>query len=279
MFDPKDMYKWKAPKIEELVMKDVTDFVAKLDDAKATITLYAEEWYPLKCFDTESQWHKWYVEPYGKTKRRIYAFINRDVGSGYMVRPKIHALPKNLPATYDDHEITEKSVLNMVSCDKDLALYYYDMFVRELGMVMAQSYYLFTIDGQVAGTVGFDTRELTMHRKPIIYETFGLSITSERYQRLNRLLMRYITGMEFSNQLMRKWIPPQLFLPHAKYLQTTCLSKYMEVKVNRGLLKLISRKKLPNGRYHLVYKTKLHNEPMKQIVSDWVKKHSEYRRA
>jgi len=278
MYDPQGKYEWAEPTIPEIVMEDVSAFVDTLYGRGACINIYSEEWYPLSILESED-WYKLYVEPYGKTKRWIYVLTNREPDMNFTTRgiPVKKTIAKP-PKVYDDHEITMDTKISMVQTSSDVALYFYDLFVRELGMVKASGYYLFCLDGQVVGTCGFDIRDLMIRRTGVVYETFGLTMTSLRYQRVNRLLMRYITGQEFINQFTMENLPDGVFLPPIGILQTTCLSKYPEVKTNRGILKLIKREKFKgtSGKFHLIYRAKIHQMTQEEILKEWIGKHAKY---
>ncbi len=277
MFDPKGKYSWADPSgVVELTFKEIAPFVDELFEKTCTATIYVEEWYPIDSWQ-DGKWFVHYAEPYGKTLRYIHIAVNKAdiVDVPLMARPKITYLPGKVPPVYNDEEITAGSVIEFVPCKREVALYFYDLFVRELGMTQAESYYLFMVDGRVAGTVGLFLSNYIVQRKPILHETFGLSPTSQRYLRLNRLLMRYLTSKEFARQV-ETTLTDSLFLPDLEVLQTTCLSKYPEVKVNRGILKLVRREKQPNGRFKLIYRSDFHDMTMKEVVAEWLKKHAKY---
>lgn len=278
MYDPKGHYEWDEPNIPELNLEDVAEFIDGLVEIKCQFALGCQESYPISCFDDDSPWHKWFVEPLGKAGTKWYAFGNREIDHTFLQRPPLKGLPSKIMKIYDDHEITEDSVIGMKFVTKELALYYYDLFVRDLGMSAASEYYLFVIDGQVAGTCGFDDREILMHRSHILYQTFGLTLTSTRYARLSRLMNRYVTSSEFINQFSDMFIPDKSFVNRPTVMQTTALSKNPVLMAYRGIFKKISMKTLKNGRYHLIYQGKIHDKTMSEVMAEWVKKHSAHSR-
>ena len=89
--------------------------------------------------------------------------------------------------------------------------------------------------------------------------------------------MMTITCQEFMDEFIFD-VNPSLMPTKPLYIQTTCLTKYPEAKKNRGILKLIGREQLPNGRYHLVYRTPIHQKTYAQVVQEWVTKHAKYGR-
>lgn len=275
MFDPKGHFVWPVPMIPELDPKKAGEYLDKLPAKKALVCVFATEGHALK--EIPEGWLKHYTELNEKTKKRTYVLINDKLKYGVLNRRKFYKIPKKLMPVYDDHEITSESKVQLIKTDRDTALYYYDLFVRELGMVNAEVFYLFCVDGRVAGTCGFHRSEWIMKRSPILYETFGLSITCQRYARIGRLLMMAITCQEFLDEFILD-VNPSLMATTITDLQTTCLTKYPEAKKNRGILKLIHREQLPNGRYHLVYKTPIHQRGYQECLDEWMKKHSTFGR-
>ncbi len=275
LFNPRGHYIWNDPLITELDPKKAETYINTLLTKPALICVYATEGHALK--EVLDGWYKHYTELNVKTKKRTYVLLNEKFGEGVLNRRKFHSPPKRLLPVFDDHEITAESKISLVKTDRDTALYYYDLFVRELGMVDAQVFYLFCVDGQVAGTCGFHRQEWIVKRTPIVYETFGLSITCERYARMGRLLMMSITCQEFIDEFVVD-VDTSLMPTPLTHLKTMCLTKYPEAKKNRGILKLIHREQMPNGRYYLVYLTPIWQRGYKDCLNLWLQKHAEYRR-
>ena len=270
-------FKWNEPSFPPIKAKEVGPFVAALTNASACALLYIPEG---AAYDDlpAAQWAALYAELNAKTMKRTYLLSNRESQVSVTNRRKFRREPENIPPVYDDHEITEDCKISFVKTDMDTSLYFYDLFVRDLGMVKAEVYYVFCIDGQVAGALGFDIRTYITTRQPRLYETFGLSIMSERYARIGRLLMAAMCSQEFVSQFMRDNCGKDLLLPPLEEIQTTCLTKYHEAKKNRGILKLVGREEMDNGRFHLVYRTPVHKTDFKECLAAWLKKHAGYGR-
>lgn len=277
MFASHGAFTWNEPAIPELVIKDIGPFIGGLVDAKATAMIFATEGHAIDD-RPEGSWASIYVELNSKTMMRTYLLSNKASDVLVAKRRKFQVTPANVPAVYDDHEITEDCEISFVKTTLDMSLYFYDLFVRDLGMVKAEAYYLFCLDGQVAGACGFDVRTYLTTRQPRLYETFGLSITSEKYARMGRLLMAALCSQQFVTQFTQEHCAKDLLLPPIQEIQTTCLTKYHEAKKNRGILKLIKREKMPNGRFHLIYRTPVHQTTFKEVVAAWLKKHAKYGR-
>lgn len=276
MFDPAGIFKWNEPEIPQIAPDDVADFIDEVGEkAVSRVLFFGTKDAEIKRAPKDD-WHAIYQEFIPKTGHDHILYVNAEVEETYLKRPKIKALPSKVLPVYDDHEITAESKVEFIQCDELLAHYYYDLFVRELGTVNSETYYLFLIDGQVAGTCGFHGSDLLRRNSGVLHEIFGLTMTSQRYQRINRLLMMLLISTQFRDQICTE--RPELvnFLEKPRQFQTTCLSKYPEVKINRGLLKLVGRKQLPSGRFHLVYRTEFHKMDFQESLETWIKKHSKY---
>ena len=273
-----EAFTWSRPPGIELKEKETKE--VQIGDAHACILLYGTEGNVINDLaEAETGgWEAMYAELNVKKMTRTYFLCNRESRVAMANRRKLRTVPENLPPIYDDHEITAETEIGFVKVDRDTALYFYDLFVKELGMVDAEVFYLFCIDGQVAGALGLDSNHYRMRRIPKIYQTFVLSLTSERYARLGRLLIAGICSQQFIDQFAGEHCPKDLMLPPIAEIQTTCLTKFHEAKKNRGLMKLISREKLDNGRFQLIYRTKVHPTTYRDVVATWFKKHVNFKR-
>ncbi len=276
-FDPKGLYKWALPSIPKWNPKATTALLGSLADSAATVLTVVSETGDYKGIPG-GEWERIYVDDKLKGNKRTYVLSTRKSSVRVMMKRKHAEVPDGMPATYDDHEITAESKVEFIKVRPEVSLYFYDLFVRELGAVKAETYYVFCIDGQVAGALGFFRREYVVKRNPKLYETFGLNITSQRYARLGRLLMKAMCSQEFITQFEIETNPDKLMLPPLTSLRTTCLTKYPEAKKNRGILKLTERKQLENGRYYLIYDTAIHQITIQEVLDEWILKHSGYGR-
>jgi len=165
-----------------------------------------------------------------------------------------------------DHAISVDSTVEFRAVGEDMADYYRDLFVHRLGTTRASWNLVLLIDGFVAGIVGFG-----LIRRPanVDYhwpeEVYGMTQTYERYN-LNKLLMMLITSGEFNKELRGFGID-------VHGIKTTCLSQYPELKINRGILKLISRKH-KQGMYILRYEAALRDDNYPEVIAKWLKRES-----
>ena len=74
-------------------------------------------------------------------------------------------------------------------------------------------------------------------------------------------------------------VSPKLILPRPRGIQTTSITVHEEGKTDRGALKVVSREKLEDGRFRIIYRGYFRDDSFADVVSDWLKKHGERRRA
>ena len=272
---PEDDFAWADPGVKPPKRDDVLPFVeSELAGANACAAAYLSE----KTHPYAGPWEPIYIQQEGQHLERTYVFANRHSKSASLKVDKRRSIPENPPSIYDDHEITADTKISFVHSDMDTSLYFYDLFVKDLAITRTQIYYLFCIDGQVAGALGLDVQHHCSRNDPVFYITFGLTMTSPRYARIGRLFMASAVTRQFTDQIERECFKKDLLLPQVEDVQTTCLSKFPEVKKNRSILKMVQRTRLPNGRFHLVYRTKIHEKTFGDVLAAWLAKHAKFGR-
>lgn len=142
-----------------------------------------------------------------------------------------------------------------------------------MGAATSEQHLAMLVDGYVCGIVGMHLSDLFRGREKIdghlyVEETYGFNVASYRYPRLNRLLMMLITTRQFLSPLAAN-----IYEPYG--LATTCLTQYPDLKINRGILKLVSREKLKNGMFKLRYATPAKDKTYQEVVQEWLQKHSQ----
>lgn len=183
--------------------------------------------------------------------------------------------PYAAPIFGDNDQMTNESKIRFVSVATEVGLYYRDLFAHRLGSTAAEQYYLMLVDGKVHSTVGFMFNQMMRMTCSHAFENFGFSAPSNRYPRMNRLLMLAITSKD-----MVKFVHDTASKKNRLYtfdaLKTTCLSRYRTVKLNNGILKLLSREKMKNGLYKLSYMTPMQDRSWQECVQLFLKQEHEY---
>ena len=104
---------------------------------------------------------------------------------------------------------------------------------------------------------------------------FGITRSSERYHRLGKLFMLLLTSGEMKKRLCDIL---KLWLHEPRGIQTTSITVHEEGKTDRGALKVVSREKLKDGRFRIIYRGDFRDDSFADVVVDWLKKHGERRR-
>jgi hypothetical protein len=180
----------------------------------------------------------------------------------------------------DDDLITPQTRIDFVPVKREVGLYYRDLFAHRLGGTDAEGFVLMLLDGKVFGSVGLFFRQVRLGKRYgwqapdddrlFVFETYGLNASSSRYPRLNRLLMMAITCEEFKHVVKSM---SRFGLTEPAGLTTACIAQHPEVKINRGILKLVQRERQPDGRYHLVYACPWRPGTYRDQLHAWLSKH------
>jgi hypothetical protein len=175
---------------------------------------------------------------------------------------------------YHDQEITPESVISFMHTDRETALYYRDLFVHRLGTTDADVFYLMLIDGRVVTACGMVFRDIYRQTTDYVGESFGISITSQRYKRLGKLFMLCLTCSEFQRFIENH----NALRANIAGIQTTSITQHEEGKTDRSVMKMVSRTKLPNGFFRLVYRADFVKASYHERLMLWLPKWGETQR-
>jgi hypothetical protein len=260
--------KWHEPAIPEFSPNDFPLLLEKLGPAKCHAFLCRrcewEERIPVN-------WTKVYGKP--DEKRALWIVANRSMQS-YAENDTGFGNARKLPI-YDDHEITPASKFHVIMVGLPTALYYRDLFVHRLGATTADRGFLLLVDGQVMTAFGIFIQDFLQFRMQYLPEMFGITRSSRRYKRLGKLFMLLLTSGEMKKRLCDIL---KLWLHEPRGIQTTSITIHEEGKTDRGALKVVSREKLDDGRFRIVYRADFRDDSFADVVADWLKKHGERRR-
>jgi hypothetical protein len=262
--------KWSEPSIPEFDPERFSELCATLGESRCAAMLCRRgEWQEA----VPAPWRRVYGRPEDREKA-LWILSNRAMQSyaenqaGY---PDVRKLP-----IYDDHEITPESKFTILMAGMPTVLYYRDLFVHRLGATTADRGFLVLVDGQVMTAFGIFIQDFLQFRAQYLLEMFGITRSSQRYQRLGKLFMLLLTSGEMKKRLcdlMRLWLHEPLGI------QTTSITAINpEGKTDRSALKLQSREKLPDNRYRLVYRAEFRQDSFAEVVADWLKKHGKRRK-
>ena len=261
--------KWNEPAIPQFDPKRFPEIMERLGEAKCAALLCRRgEWEE----EVPPPWKRAFGRPESKDKalwiianRSMLAHAENKTGFG-----NVRKLP-----IYDDHEITSTSKFQVIMVGLPTALYYRDLFVHRLGATTADRGFLLLVDGQVMTSFGIFIQDFLQFRTQYLPEMFGITRSSKRYHRLGKLFMLLLTSGEMKKRLcdiLRLW------LHEPAGIQTTSITIHEEGKTDRGALKMVSRETLDDGRFRIIYRGDFRDDSFADVVTGWLKKHSERRR-
>jgi hypothetical protein len=260
--------KWNEPGIPEFDPKTFSVLTEKLGSAKCHAFLCRRcEWSE----EILAPWKKVFGKP--DDHRALWIIANHPMDARAVNQTGFGEV-KRLPI-YDDHEITPSSRFHVIMVGLPTALYYRDLFVHRLGATTADRGFLLLVDGQVMTAFGIFIQDFLQFRVQYLPEMFGITRSSKRYHRLGKLFMLLLTSGEMKKRLCDIL---KLWLHEPRGIQTTSITVHEEGKTDRGALKLVSRDKLDDGRFRIVYRQDFRDDSFSDVVDAWLKKHGEHRR-
>jgi len=198
-----------------------------------------------------------------------YVIANRDPGQR-LVKVRKRPGPASTWPVYADQEITPGSVIGFAMVDKDTALHYRDVFAHRLaGSTVSEKYYLCLVDGRVISVLGLHFRDFVQGKTPYISETFGLSVTSQRYARLGKLMMLALTSRAML-AFLQHTSPGMLSARRPAGVATSSPTLHEEGKGSgRGVMRQVRRDPRPGGGFNLRYEAPWRDDTWADVIRIW----------
>lgn len=255
--------KWIGDLLEQTCIKDNEQNYAKYLRGKRPVII--------RRFRKVGASEKKYIV-YAESKRNKFDYLLSNI----KIKIKYVRLNKSIPVnpgTYkiftDEDLITGKSVPFLKIINKNVALYYRDLFNRGMGPTRAERYVGFFIDGKLVGVSGFFVDKYLRNNSNYVFEQFGFSVRTKIYPRMNKLHMMVLTSQETAQMLKDS---NNTINKRPEYFSTVCITKHHEQKGNRGILKLIEREQMENGLFHIKYETKFYSENWQERMIQFLRK-------
>lgn len=196
---------------------------------------------------------------------------NRDTGDrrAFVSGPRPKS-PKAFPI-HEDEEITAASELRFVEVTRDTACYYRDLFVHRLGSSVSETHYLLLVDGRVVASLGFHMSDFRTGRSDHVVETFDVVRSSERYAKLNKLVLLARSSGDFKRLLLAG--PCRRILREPLGVRTTVITPHPEDKAQRGIARMTRREKRPDGTHVLQYRAEFRDDAWPEVVADWARRY------
>lgn len=207
------------------------------------------------------------------TQVKVYLYSNIDDEGTKLVRRKTAPAESKHVRLSDDDEITEDSVLGVHQISSVEADYVRQVYASvEVGQAPAQYCYAVTVDGKLIGILMFQDYGKANFMKDgqpmdIVYMMADITISSERYKRLSKLVLMASCSVELKDMLENRCIK------QIEYIMTTAFSNNPVSMKYRGLFKMYSRKE-EGGLFKLNYYAPADKFTLKEALKQWLKKYN-----
>lgn len=206
----------------------------------------------------------------------VYLTANREeeaefLGNGkVIVRPNESKMsPLECSVIPSDHEITEKSKIELLQAEPQHTQYYRSIWTHNFVGSMAQINMVMLIDRYVAGVFGY---QLAIGGQLFddIQLTYAIKAPTE--YRLGKLLT-----MIACNKETLKTVLSDYHFSRIRGIQTTNMTRYPESKEMRGVMKLAHREKGILG-YKLIYKSELKDRSAEEALTEFLQKEETWKK-
>jgi hypothetical protein len=273
MFAPIEAHiKWRNPAIHEFDPDAGIPRIFTEAQQSASLVL----WYRYKTVTADEKPYVVFGHQY-RMDRVDFSLANRpeECERDISLRPLTKVTPGTWAQFSPQHEIHPNSVVQAHCVSRAISLYYRELWAHKLGIVRSEDYFVLTVDGRVFAATGFHVSG-ALGRKDrklgrTVFEDFGFNAPS-RYKRLNTLLMLCLTCQQFRSVMMAAERCKMLAYSGEFTFATTCIADVPEIKANRGILKIISRDRLANGKFRILYHTPFHPGSFSEMVKKWLAK-------
>lgn len=178
----------------------------------------------------------------------------------------------NIPAKYKlarERRVTADTDLRVIPESKEVASYYRDLFIHNLGHLNAERYKVLLVDGELMSTVGLHLQNLRAggSMQGVAKLRFAMTVRNSFHPKLHKLaLMCVVSSWFWSDELSD--IEP---LPVS--VQTTMLTKHPEVKTARGIMELKGREFDKQAQLNkLTYYADIIVRTPKETIEAWIGK-------
>lgn len=268
-----DAFSWDEPKVDQFDEEDYGALMRYLADGPRTLLYYAT---PVSSSDNPADefgppWVSVFAArpKSGKTAAINWIITNKPDDKQKLQRSDVEGNIKGKYKLFREGAITPESELRVVVETKEMASYYRDLFVHNLGLVNAERYKVLLLDGKLMAVVGVHLQNLRASGvlNNIAKLTFAFSADHPDYPKLHKLtLMSVVSSWFWEDEISD-------IEPMPKAVQTTMLSPHPEVKTARGIFKLKDRTyDAAQGQNKLAYYAELVHRTPKETIEEWMRR-------
>lgn len=170
-----------------------------------------------------------------------------------------------------DHEVTEDSTFGVAELGSAEARYLRDLWAHRIDPSGGSANIAVIVDGRIAGILGYMTtfQYTGSVSRGVANIAFiqGAMGAPHKQMRFGRLATMLGCNRQTIHLALKSW-----FATRVDLVQTVCTSKHPEVKVNRGIMKLIQRRIDKQHGYRLNYEAVVREETIEETAAEWLKK-------
>jgi hypothetical protein len=216
----------------------------------------------------------------------VYLNSNRpdevfEITGGPKVAPKSAPTlePLDLPPMPLDHELTPDSTVELRTVPSQVADWYRGHWMHRLTADPGPMNVLLVVDGYATGVIGYNAASMQFayadkwSRHVILRFAFGAPHDSYRLTRLATMVALQRTSIDV-------WRTPlnSMALAASEGLVTVEYTRHPESKGLRGLMKIASRDKHPDG-FKLVYGADWRHQSLPEVMTEFLKKEASWRKS
>lgn len=268
-----EAFAWEQPNVRQFDESQYQTLVDYLADGPRCLLYYAT---PVATADDPAdEWGRPWMSAFaarprsGKTAAINWIVTNKPLGAKKLQRADVEEKVKGPYKLFTEGVIRPDSDLRVVPVSKEVASYYRDLFVHNMGMVNAERYKVILLDGKLVGVMGAHLQNLRASGvlNGICKLTFAFSPRHPDYPRLHKLVLSCVVSSWFWEDEISDIEP----MPRA--IQTTMLTPHPEVKTARGIFTMRDRvfdKKM--GQNKLTYYADLIHRTPKETLGLFLRK-------
>jgi hypothetical protein len=271
-----DAFRWEAPNVKQFGEDQYVPLMRYMGHEKAPHTLV---YYATPVGSSEDPAELW-----GSPWRSVFAarpktgrqaainwiVANREAKTGKKLqRSDVEGTVRGKYKLFREGVISAESDMRVQVESKEVASYYRDLLVHNLGMANAERYKVLLIDGKLVATIGLHLQNLRAggSMQGVAKLRFAFSVDHPEYDKLHKLTLLSIISSWFWEGELGDIEPP----PRA--VQTTMLTPYPEVKTARGIFKLRGREKdKDSGMNRLTYYADVVDRTAKETIEEFLRR-------
>lgn len=268
-----EFFQWEEPQVGQFDEEDYPRLMGRLAEGPRALMFYATP--VVSHEDPADEWGGPWKSVFadrprtGKTAAINWIVSNRPDLGAPPVKLRRADVERGVRAKYKmfrEGVIREDSELRVVTESKEVASYYRDLLVHNLGMVNAERYKVLLMDGELMAVMGAHLQNLRASGvlNGVCKLTFSFTVDHPRYDRLHKLtLMSVVSSWFWEHEISALEEMPRA-------VQTTMLTKFPEVKTARGIFKLKDRERDgKTGLNKITYYADLVYRTPEETLAEW----------